>query len=360
MWTKGSRSVRSAPANARRTGNPSPSRPCGASTTSRTGRCRAVSGTPGTRSSFVMSGVVMAGMVFLSSRWATLRAHGAIPWAWPGSAYCPTHGWGLELRRGEIGHRVAIDIGGTFTDLAAVDVWTGELVVTKAPSTPARLDDGVMAALDRSGVPASSVDSLVHGTTVVINAITERRGVPTALVTTRGFRDVLEIGRANRPDLYNLSYEKPVPFVPRRYRFEVAERMSYRGDVITALDEEELRSVARTIEGSGIEAAAVCFLHAWANPAHERRAAELLGELLPGIEIVASHEVSGQWREYERTSTAVLSAYVKPVVARYLAALANRVREAGMAGPLYAVRSGGGVASFERAASAPIHLLESG
>ena len=267
---------------------------------------------------------------------------------------------GARAEEGEIGHRVAIDIGGTFTDLAAVDVPTGELVVAKAPSTPARLDDGVMAALDRSGVPTSSVESVVHGTTVVINAITERRGVPTTLVTTRGFRDALEIGRANRPDLYNLSYEKPVPFVPRRLRFEVAERMSYRGDVITALDEEELRSVAGTIEGSGVEAVAVCFLHAWANPAHERRAAELLGELLPGIEIVASHEVSGQWREYERTSTAVLSAYVKPVVARYLTALANRVREAGMAGPLYAVRSGGGVASFERAASAPIHLLESG
>lgn len=255
---------------------------------------------------------------------------------------------------------MAIDIGGTFTDLAGVDVATRELVVTKAPTTPVHLDDGVMAALDRSGVSASSVESLVHGTTVVINAITERRGVPTALVTTRGFRDVLEIGRANRPDLYNMSYAKPVPFVPRRLRFEVAERMSYRGDVIAPLDEDELRSLAGTIEASGAEAVAVCFLHAWANPAHERRAAEVLSELLPGIEIVASHEVSGQWREYERTSTAVLSAYVKPVVTRYLEALRDRVREAGMTGPLYAVRSGGGVASFERAARAPIHLLESG
>jgi N-methylhydantoinase A len=264
------------------------------------------------------------------------------------------------VEEGEIRHRLAIDIGGTFTDLAAVDVATGDLVVTKAPTTPARLDDGVMAALDRSGVPASSVESLVHGTTVVINAITERRGVPTALVTTRGFRDVLEIGRANRPDLYNLSYAKPVPFVPRRLRFEVLERMSYRGDVIAPLDEDELRALADTIRASGVGALAICFLHAWANPAHERRAAEVFGELLRGIEIVASHEVSGQWREYERTSTAVLSAYVKPVVARYLGALATRVRDAGMAGPLYAVRSGGGVASFERAASAPIHLLESG
>jgi N-methylhydantoinase A len=267
---------------------------------------------------------------------------------------------GERLEEREIRHRLAIDIGGTFTDLAAVDVATGELVVTKAPTTPARLDDGVMAALDRSGVPASSVESLVHGTTVVINAITERRGVPTALVTTRGFRDVLEIGRANRPDLYNLSYAKPVPFVPRRLRFEVLERMSYRGDVVSPLDEDELRVLADTIRASGVGALAICFLHAWANPGHERRAAEVFGELLPGIEIVTSHEVSGQWREYERTSTAVLSAYVKPVVARYLGALATRVREAGIAGPLYAVRSGGGVASFERAASAPIHLLESG
>jgi N-methylhydantoinase A len=267
---------------------------------------------------------------------------------------------GIERRRGEIQHRLAIDIGGTFTDLAAVDVATGELVVTKASTTPARLDGGVMAALDRSGISTSSIDALVHGTTVVINAITERRGVPTALVTTRGFRDVLEIGRANRPDLYNLSYAKPVPFVPRRLRFEVLERMSYRGDVISPLDENELRGLVDSIRASGVGALAICFLHAWANAAHERRAAEVFGELLPGIEIVASHEVSGQWREYERTSTVVLSAYVKPVVARYLRALGTRVREAGMAGPLYAVRSGGGVASFERAASAPIHLLESG
>jgi N-methylhydantoinase A len=168
-------------------------------------------------------------------------------------------------------------------------------MVTKAPSTPGRLDDGVMAALDRSSVRASSVESLVHGTTVVINAITESRGVPTALVTTRGFRDVLEIGRANRPDLYNLSYVKPVPFVPRPLRFEVAEQTSYRGDVIAPLEEDGRRSVAGTIEGSGVETVAVCFLHAWADPAHEQRAAEMLGELLQGVEIVASHEVSGQW-----------------------------------------------------------------
>jgi N-methylhydantoinase A len=257
-------------------------------------------------------------------------------------------------------HRVAIDIGGTFTDLAAVDQDTGALVISKAPTTPGRLDDGVMTAIERSGVRAASVDALVHGTTVVINAITERRGVPTALVTTSGFRDVLEIGRANRPDLYNLSYAKPVPFVPRRLRFEVLERMSYRGDVLTPLDEDGLRAVAGAIRDSAVEAVALCFLHAWANASHERRAADVLAELLPGSEIVASHEVSGQWREYERSSTTVLSAYVKPVVAAYLRSLGDRLDAAGARGPRYAVRSGGGVGSFARATRAPITLLESG
>jgi N-methylhydantoinase A len=255
---------------------------------------------------------------------------------------------------------MAIDIGGTFTDLVAVDARTGALAVSKASTTPGRLDVGVMAALRASGIEPRDVEMLVHGTTVVINAITERRGVSTALVTTAGFRDVLEIGRANRPDLYNLAYAKPVPFVRRRFRFEVRERTSYRGAVVVPLEEEDVRTVARTIAVAGIEAVAICFLHSWANPSHERRAAELLAQLLPGVEVVASHEVSGQWREYERTNTAVLSAYVKPVVARYLRALGDRLDAAGAAGPRYAVRSGGGVASFDRAAQAPITLLESG
>jgi N-methylhydantoinase A len=194
----------------------------------------------------------------------------------------------------------------------------------------------------------------------VINAITERWGARTALVTTRGFRDVLEIARANRPDLYNLSYAKPRPFVPRRLRFEVTERMSYRGEALRPLAEEEVEDVARAIGEAGVEAVAVCFLHAWANPEHERRATELLSKELPNAEVVPSHQVSAQWREYERSSTTVLSAYVKPVVSGYLGALAERLRRTGLDGPLYAMRSSGGVSSFERAAAAPITLLESG
>src|SRR5215468_8695741 len=130
--------------------------------------------------------------------------------------------------------RLAVDIGGTFTDLVAVDTVSGNVVRAKADTTP-NMSDGVLTALARSGVPADSISAFIHGTTVVINAVTERRGAPTALVTTRGFRDVLEIGRANRPDLYNLAYAKPVPFVPRRFRFEVTERMSYRGAVVEPL-----------------------------------------------------------------------------------------------------------------------------
>jgi len=256
--------------------------------------------------------------------------------------------------------RLAVDIGGTFTDLVAVDAASGTVVRAKADTTPAKLDDGVLNALARSGVPAEAIDAFIHGTTLVINAITERRGATTALVTTRGFRDVLEIGRANRPDLYNLAYAKPVPFVPRHLRFEVTERMTHLGAIAEPLSEPDTADVARRIAASKVAAVAVCLLHAWANPDHERRLAAALRERLPGIAVVASHEVSGQWREYERTSTAVLSAYVQPVVAGYLDSLAAALRSQGVAAPLHAMRSNGGVCSFARAALAPIALLESG
>ena len=255
---------------------------------------------------------------------------------------------------------LAIDIGGTFTDLAAVDRRDGSLILSKVASTPSQLQEGVLSALERSELRPRDVGAFIHGSTVVINAITERRGARTALVTTEGFRDVLEIGRANRPDLYNLSYRKPKPFVPRRLRFEVRERISHGGAIIVPLDESTIESVAERLRALDVDAVAICFLHAWTNPEHERRAAELLSKLLPHVEIVASHEVSSQWREYERTSTTVLSAYVKPTVATYLDDLRSGLRGSGVDAPLYAMRSSGGVSSFERAAEAPITLLESG
>jgi N-methylhydantoinase A len=255
--------------------------------------------------------------------------------------------------------RLAVDIGGTFTDLVAVDAATGDVVRAKADTT-GDLSGGVLDALASSGVPTWSIGAFIHGTTVVINAVTERRGAPTALVTTRGFRDVLEIGRANRPDLYNLAYAKPVPFVPRHLRFEIAERMTHLGTVVHPVDDADVAGLASQVAASGVRAVAICLLHSWANPAHERHLAASLRERLPGVAVVASHEISGQWREYERTSTAVLSAYVQPVVAGYLAALESALWRQGVRAPLRAMRSSGGVSSFARAAQAPIALLESG
>ena len=257
------------------------------------------------------------------------------------------------------GARVAVDIGGTFTDLVCIDAY-GELHRAKADSTPGALEAAVLDVLARSGVDPASVDSFLHGSTVVINAITERRGARTALVTTRGFRDVLEIARANRPDLYNLRYAKPEPFVPRHLRLEVTERVSYRGEVLTPLDESELAGVAQQLRDLEVDAVAVSFLHAWIRPEHEARVAQVLREMLPGVMVVASHEVSRQWREYERSNTAVLSAYVQPVVATYLAALATGLESVGVDAQLYAMQSAGGVCSFDRALRAPITMLESG
>ena len=255
--------------------------------------------------------------------------------------------------------RLAVDIGGTFTDLVAVDAVTGDVARAKADTTQ-NLSDGVLTALARCGVPAASIGAFIHGTTVVINAVTERKGAPTALVTTHGFRDVLEIGRANRPDLYNLAYAKPVPFVPRHLRFEIAERMTHLGTVVRPVADADVAALAGQLAACDARAVAICLLHSWANPEHEQQLAAALRERLPGVAVVASHEISGQWREYERTSTAVLSAYVQPVVAGYLASLEAALRGQGVAAPLRAMRSSGGVSSFSRAAQAPIALLESG
>ena len=191
-------------------------------------------------------------------------------------------------------HRVGIDIGGTFTDLAAVDEATGTLHLAKADTVSAAPERGVLDALASSDVSPGSVGVLVHGTTIVINAVTERSGARTALLTTSGFRDVLEIGRANRPDLYNLAYRKPPPFVPRRLRFEVAERTDHVGRELTPLDEDALPAIAGELVAAGVEALAICFLHAWVDAAHERRAAEVLASLLPAVEIVCSSEVSAR------------------------------------------------------------------
>ncbi|CAN5858214.1 hydantoinase/oxoprolinase family protein [soil metagenome] len=256
--------------------------------------------------------------------------------------------------------RLATDIGGTFTDLVYVDDDTGAIGLAKTASTPPAFSDGIMHAIEKSQVVPGSVAHFVHGTTVIINALTERNGAKTALVTTLGCRDVLEIGRANRPDIYNLRFRKQPPFVPRHLRFEVTERVNYKGEIVTPLAVGELCAIADRIRDEGCGAVAVSFLHSYANDEHELAAAEKLRELLPDAEVTASSEITREWREYERTSTVVLNAYVRPVAATYLGSLEKGLGERGINAPLDVMKSNGGTATFEMSKQQPIHMVESG
>jgi N-methylhydantoinase A len=257
--------------------------------------------------------------------------------------------------------RVATDVGGTFTDLVFLDEVTGELGLGKSSTTPPDFDRGVMTTLARAGIgPESRVWSFVHGTTVIINAITERAGSPTALITTRGFRDVLEIGRSNRPDLFNLRFRKPPPFVERYLRYEVEERLNYKGEVLVALKEADVVAATRLARENGARAIAICFLHSYANPDHELRCAELVRTVFPEAFVTMSHEVTMEWREYERTSTAVLNAYVQEPAATYVGRLQRELAESGIRDRLFIMQSNGGTMSFSRAGRTPITMIESG
>ncbi len=256
--------------------------------------------------------------------------------------------------------RVASDIGGTFTDLIYLDEVTGEIGMTKASTTPRNFAIGVEDTLAKSGINVADTTFFVHGSTIIINALTERKGAKTGLATTRGFRDVLEITRANRPDLYNLYYTKPVPFVPRYLRLEVSERVNYRGEELEPLNEDDVCQAAEFFEKERIEAIAVCFLHAYANPDHEARCGQLLRELLPDVPVTLSHEITQEWREYERTNTTVLNAYVQPIAVQYLDTLEEDLHKMGMGPVAHIMQSNGGIASFEVARRAPIRTCESG
>ena len=256
--------------------------------------------------------------------------------------------------------RLAIDTGGTFTDLVYFEEATGALSIAKALSTPHDLVEGVLAAIELAGTPIGDVSLFLHGGTIVINAITERKGAKTALVTTAGFRDVLEIGRGNRPDLYNLRYVKPSPLVPRRLRWEVRERFDAAGEELVPINRDDLADIVARCRSESIEAIAVQFLHSHAEPAHELAATAYLREQLPGVAITASCELTREWREYERANTAVLNAYVQPLVERYLGRLERKLEERELAGPCFAMQSNGGTAQFAWARSHPIALIESG
>ena len=260
--------------------------------------------------------------------------------------------------------RVATDVGGTFTDLVCfeTDTETGKhsIVTAKTDTTPPDFEIGVLNVLAKGQVDPSEVDFLAHGTTVVINSITERKGVKVGLITTKGFRDSLEIARGNRPDFFNLHYQKPIPFVPRYLRRELPGRMSYRGEESESLDMALLPSILDDFKSEGVAAVAVCFLHSYANFAHEETAMKEVKRLWPEVAVVASHQITREWREYERTSTAVLSAYVQPAAEKYLKQLANGLKEKGFKGSPYIMQSNCGVDSLESVSRIPITMVESG
>lgn len=261
-------------------------------------------------------------------------------------------------------YRTGIDVGGTFTDLVLINDETGERAVGKILTTPEDPSDavekGLVDLLGRENVESSQLRTIVHGTTLVTNALIERRGARTALLTTEGFRDAIAIGTEHRYDMYDIFLEKPEPLVPRSLRYGVRERMLDDGSVMLELDEEQVRSIVEELGERGIEAVAVSFLHSFRNPAHERRVAEILAEEAPEITVSLSSEVSPEIREYERTSTTVCNVYVRPLIERYLKRLEERLRSLGFDGSLYIMLSNGGTASVETARRFPIQLLESG
>jgi N-methylhydantoinase A len=258
--------------------------------------------------------------------------------------------------------RLAVDIGGTFTDLAIEkdgQRWTAKVLTTPAAPEKGVLE-GVQQVLAKAGMKPADLALVIHGTTLATNAVIERKGAKTALITTEGFRDVLALANEARYDQYDLNIELPKPLVPRRWRLPVPERLDNTGNVLLALDEAAVRAHVLFLRAEGIESLAIGFIHGFVNPTHERRAAEIVREMWPDLPISLSSEVSPEMREWERFSTTVANAYVQPLMARYLKQLELGLREAGLGCPLYLMLSGGGLTTIDTAARFPIRLVESG
>ena len=262
--------------------------------------------------------------------------------------------------------RLAIDVGGTFTDLVLVDDLKATVWFAKVLSTPGDPSEGSLAGageiLERTKVPPEAVTGVIHATTVATNAVLEGTGARTGLITTRGFRDVLEMAREARYDIYDLGIRMPPPLVPRRHRCEVNERMSHNGEILTPLDEEEVSDVlSRLIEKADLQSLAICLLHGYAHPGHEARIAEIAAHMFPDLTISVSHQVSAEIREFERTSTTVVDAYVKPLVQSYVARLSEGLRDLGMCHDASMMLSHGGIGPASEVADCfPVRMIESG
>jgi len=261
-------------------------------------------------------------------------------------------------------YRVGVDVGGTFTDLVAVDESGGDVHLVKRPTTPHDQSEGVaeglVALLGGANVPAAAVGYLGHGTTVCINAMLERKGAVTGLITTTGMRDLLELRRQTRPRLYDLQADKPEPVIPRQLRREVSERTLFDGSVRQPIDLDDARRVLESLVADGIAALAICFLHSYVNPAHEHAVRDLAQRLYPSIYVSASSDVLAEFREFERLSTTALNAYVGPVMGRYLERLERRVTELGFEVRPFIVQSNGGVATISQVRQRPVFTMASG
>jgi N-methylhydantoinase A len=257
-------------------------------------------------------------------------------------------------------YRVGIDIGGTFTDFVILDQITGRASLEKTPTTPRDLWQGIENGLDLSQLDLENTSMVIHGTTVGLNCFLEKKGAATGLIITKGFRDIYEIGRVNRIEMYDLFYKKPEPLVPREFRLEVTERLDGHGNVITPLQREEVVHAADFFRQSGITAIAVCLLHAYNNPVHEIAIGKILNEVYPEAQVSLSHQLGREWREYERTSTTAINAYIAHKVGSYLSRIEDGLETRGYQRPFFVNQSSGGVMSVKSAKAKPVHTIMSG
>jgi N-methylhydantoinase A/oxoprolinase/acetone carboxylase beta subunit len=267
-----------------------------------------------------------------------------------------------KLRESSHPFRLAVDIGGTFVDAVELDQRNGQIRLAKSPTTPNQPWEGVLGALDQLGTPLEQVDVFIHGTTLGLNAVLQRRGVRTGIITNEGLRDVFLIGRANVPDrsMYDFQWTQPDSLVRRRDTVGVPGRLDYLGRELEALDVAAVRDAARQLVANGVEAIAIVFLHSYRSDSHERLAAEAVREMLPDLQVSVSSEIVREYREYERTSTTVLDAYIGPLVKGYLDRLESEMRDRSFDGRFLVMRSGGGAMTADQARSAPMHTVLSG
>ncbi len=256
--------------------------------------------------------------------------------------------------------RTSVDVGGTFTDVTVMDDASGDIRFEKVQTTPEKPTEGVISGFAKSAVDLKKLDYFVHGTTLPLNALLTRSGARVGIVTTKGFRDVYILGRNDREPMYDFKYVNPPLLAPRKNIFEVEERMNYKGEVLTPLSRSSAIAVAEKIRAAKVDAVAICFLHSYINPAHEQEMLQILAEECPGVSVTISSELSREYREYERTSTAVVDAYIKPISSNYLSKLERALDAGGFRGNFLLTRSGGGVMNVDTAKEQPAHLILSG